>query len=579
VRILIEFARARPLASATLLACLMLAGLAEGLGASSFLPLLRVVGSDARSAAPDTLEGRLVAAFETVGIEPELGPLLGVVVAAFLLKAVLLLLVRRGVGYVVARVVTDLRLRLLRALLRADWPFFVRRKAGAFANSLVNEANRAGTAYTDASWVAYRVLQLVVYVGVAIAASWEVTLVATGVAVVLTGVLTPFVRASRRAGQRQTRLFRSLLSQFTDFLQAVKPLKAMGRAETLMPVLEKDTLRLQRATQKHVFMKEALTALQEPLVIAVIAAGFFIGAERMAMSPARVLVIAFFVQRAYSAMNKAQQRFQKVAFNESAYWELRRAIEEAEANADRSGAGPVVALGESVEFDGVQLAHAGQPVLDGASLFAPAGRVTALIGPSGAGKTTLVDLLAGLLRADGGEIRVDGVPLERLDLDAWRHSIGYVPQDTFLFHDTIAMNVTLGSSEFSDTDVERALREAHAWEFVAALPDGPDAMVGERGLALSGGQRQRIAIARALVHRPSLLILDEATTALDPASEAAVLEAVEELRGRTTVIAVSHQPMLTRSADRVYRIDGGKAVEVLGGGSDAAPVARAAGPS
>jgi ATP-binding cassette subfamily C protein len=562
VKILIEFARARPLASVTLLLCLILAGIVEGLGLSSFLPLISVARGGAASVDPSGFEGRFLALFEKAGIQPTLGVLLSVLTATFVLKAALLLLVRREVGYVVARVVTDLRLRLLRALLRADWPFFVQNKVGSFANSLVSEANRAGAAYSDASWVAYRVLQLLVYVGVAIAASWQVTLVATGVALVLSGVLVPLVRASRRAGQRQTRLFRSLLAQFTDFLQGVKPLKAMGRAESLMPVLEKDTVRLQRSTQKHVFMKEALVALQEPLVVGVIAGGFFIGSELLAMDPARVLLIAFFVQRAYTSMNKAQQRFQSVAFNESAYWELRRSIRDAEARADRSGAGASVELRHGIEFDGVDLRHGGQAVLQGASLFAPAGEVTALIGPSGSGKTTLVDLLAGLLRADAGEIRIDGVPLQTLDLAAWRQSIGYVPQDTFLLHDTVAMNVTLGSSRFSEADVERALREAHAWEFVEALEGGPGAIVGERGQALSGGQRQRIVIARALIHRPSLLILDEATTALDPASEAAVLEAIDDLRGRTTVIAVSHQPLLTRTADCVYRIEGGKAVPV-----------------
>ena len=142
-----------------------------------------------------------------------------------------------------------------------------------------------------------------------------------------------------------------------------------------------------------------------------------------------------------------------------------------------------------------------------------------------------------------------------MDLALWRRSVGYVTQETLLFNDSIKTNVTLGDTELTDTDVERALRDAGAWGFVSARPEGIAAPVGERGGLLSGGQRQRIAIARALVCRPKLLILDEATAALDPDSEAAVWATVSDLRGKTTVVAISHQPALLGVADRTYRIE------------------------
>ena len=143
-----------------------------------------------------------------------------------------------------------------------------------------------------------------------------------------------------------------------------------------------------------------------------------------------------------------------------------------------------------------------------------------------------------------------------IDLRAWRRSIGYVPQETVLFHDTIMANVTLGDPRFSREQVERALRRAEAWDFVTALPAGMDALVGERGTRLSGGQRQRIAIARALILDPVLLILDEATTALDPETEAGIVETVSHLAGKVTVLSISHQPAMKRKADIVYRIGG-----------------------
>jgi ATP-binding cassette subfamily C protein len=197
-------------------------------------------------------------------------------------------------------------------------------------------------------------------------------------------------------------------------------------------------------------------------------------------------------------------------------------------------------------------------VLDNLSLSIPVGKVTAFVGESGAGKTTAADLVTGLIRPDAGEVYVDGVPLSELDLRRWRQLIGYVPQEMLMLHDSVEKNVSLGDPVVTADQVEQALRDAGAWDFVSALPGGIECSVGERGARLSGGQRQRIAIARALVHGAKLLILDEATAALDPKNEAAVWATIERLRGRTTVIAISHQPALAGVADRIYRLaDGG----------------------
>src|SRR5690606_27259175 len=153
----------------------------------------------------------------------------------------------------------------------------------------------------------------------------------------------------------------------------------------------------------------------------------------------------------------------------------------------------------------------------------------AVIGSSGVGKSTLLDLLCGLAEPKSGEILIDGVALHNIDLRQWRHLIGYVSQDTVLLHDTILNNVLVGAPSLSYADAERALRQAGAWNFVSSFPDGLQTVVGERGGMLSGGQRQRIAIARALAHQPSLLLLDEPTSALDPESEKTICQTLQQL--------------------------------------------------
>ena len=241
-------------------------------------------------------------------------------------------------------------------------------------------------------------------------------------------------------------------------------------------------------------------------------------------------VMLLLVQRTLDGLNKAQRRYQRVVVDESAYWSLMRTIEDAEKAEERSSGGEPATLDDAIALCSVSFRYQRELLFEDLSLEIPAGRITALTGPSGAGKTTIVDLAVGLVKPDGGDIRIDGRRLDEIDLASWRQHVGYVPQEMFLLHDTIAMNVALGDPDVTRDDIVRALKDAHAWEFVSGMPDGIDTVVGERGSALSGGQRQRIAIARALLHDPWLLVLDEATAALDPESEALIWEAVKELR-------------------------------------------------
>jgi ATP-binding cassette subfamily C protein len=213
-------------------------------------------------------------------------------------------------------------------------------------------------------------------------------------------------------------------------------------------------------------------------------------------------------------------------------------------------------------LDRVSYAYDHDWILKNSDIEFPVGSFTAIVGVSGVGKTTVVDLVTGLLRPQKGEILIDDVPMAEIDLQHWRRMIGYVPQDTLLLHDSVIANVTLGDKEIMDKDVEHALRAAGAWDFVQTLPNGMETVVAERGQKLSGGQRQRIAIARALVHYPRLLILDEATTALDPENEAAICKTLGNLRGEITILAISHQSAVLNVADRAYRLEGGNAIPI-----------------
>ncbi len=185
-----------------------------------------------------------------------------------------------------------------------------------------------------------------------------------------------------------------------------------------------------------------------------------------------------------------------------------------------------------------------------------------LQGASGSGKTTLIDLLTSLHRPSSGRITVDGVPIEQLSIRAWRRLIGYVPQELSLLHGTIRENVALSDAAIDDEAIRTALVRAGAESLIRGPAHGLDSDVGEMGTKLSGGQRQRIALARALVLEPKLLILDEVTSALDPATEDQICREVAALRGDYTIVAITHRPAWTAIADRLYKVEGGRVTAV-----------------
>jgi ATP-binding cassette subfamily C protein len=555
--LVLAFLRRYPWRTLATLAALLSAGLMEGIGMSTLLPIVSTTIDPglpgAGAAGANALTRMVPQALAALGLEPSIGVLLVVMVTGILLKSLIVLLAQRHVGYTVAHIATDLRLSLIRAVLAARWEYFARQPIGRLANSAGTEAIRASYAYYNGARVAAYAVTATVYLGVALAVSWRATLLALGAAAILLPLSGRLVRATRRAGGRQTRILKSLLGRLSDTLQSVKPLKAMACEDYVAPLLESETRALNRTLERDVISKEAMRAVQEPTIAILIAAGLYIAIARLQIPPAVVLALVFLLARGLYQIGMVQRAYQAMMTDESAYWSLTSALSEATAAREAPDGGEMPRFEREIRLAGVHFGYGEREILHDVSLELPAGSFTAILGPSGSGKTTVVDLIAGLLQPQSGFVLVDGKPLTAFDLRAWRSLIGYVPQETGLMHETVLANVTLGDPHIDVARATAALQAAGAWAFVSALPSGIESSVGERGTLLSGGQRQRIVIARALVRRPRLLILDEATSALDHDTELAIYRTLRALEAPVTILAVSHRPAVETIADRVYR--------------------------
>jgi len=571
MRLLRTFVREYPAQSVVTVLAILLASIAEGFGISLLVPLINIIVGEQSFQGDSAVSGFFIAIEQTlrelmasIGMANTVALLLGVFIACTIVKCLLILLANRQVGYTIAHISTDLRLKLLDALFTTRWEYFLRQPIGKLTNAVSSEANRAAQAFNFATKLASVVLESLIYVILAILVSWKATLMALVVGAFVIRVLRRLVQKTRRDGQRQTDLLQALIARMTDSLRSIKPLKAMARESSMNSILKANTSKLNRVLRKQVLSVAVLAAIQEPILIVFLAVTLYVTLVHFNMSLGTILAMVYLIRRVLKNIQKAQREYQHVVRCESAYWSLKEKIQEAgEKQEPRLGDRPA-SLERAVRLEQVSFAYEKDLVLDNVSLMLPAGLFVALQGPSGAGKTTVADLIIGLLRPQKGEVWIDQLPLAETDIRSWRGMIGYVPQDTLLLHDSVYVNITLADTSIGERDVEDALRAAGAWDFVSGLSKGVRTILGEHGSTISGGQRQRIAIARALVRHPRLLILDEATTALDPETEAAICRTLQELSGKVTILSISHQPAMMEASAVAYRLENRRVALIKG---------------
>lgn len=540
------------------LAALFFAGLAGGLGLATFLPLVEVI-IETDATERSQFATMTVRALESVGLTPQLGPLLFVIVVAIGVKGAMLLVAMLGAGYTATRIITDLRMELVRSVLAARWSYFAEKPLGAFANALNAEAVRSSQAFFAAFLLVADIFQIAIYTALTFLISWQMALAAVAVSPLLFLAFRSLLGVARQAGRRQTDLERSVLSRITDTLQGIKPIKAMGAESRLEPIIERDMFALSKALRGQVFATQVLATQQETLIVILMCGAIYL-VMRLGQGDTSVLVgLTVIFYRTMNQFAFLQKRHQLIEFNQSAYRSLRGMIDEARRASETAGGTASPASEGPVEFRNVRVAYGEKTVLANVSLRLPQKGFVCINGPSGAGKTSLVDLIAGLHRPASGEIMIGEQRLADLHLAEWRRHLGYVPQEMIVFNDTLRNNVILGSHDYVEADIRTAIDRAGLRTVVEQLPDGLETQVGERGVKLSGGQRQRMAIARALIRKPAILILDEVTASLDPVTEQALATTLAAIAEDVLILAITHQTGMLRHADWIMRVHDGKA--------------------
>lgn len=556
------FLARRETASFIVLPCLLLAGIAEAASIGSLLPVLSVI-ANGEGADNSTIGTYVHGILSVTGIYPGIGSMIIFAIALMAVKSILSFAALSYAGVLATRVSISLRRRLIAAFFDARWSFLANQKGGHLANTLSNDAGRAGDAYLVSAQVAAYAIQVAAYVGLNFLVNWRVALFGLigGVLVIL--ALGRLVEIGRRAGYRQTDSTAELATLTADAMIGLKPIKAMWRHHAIQARISRALKGVHRALVVREISKAGLNQGSDFLVALLVGLGLYLGHVIAGLPLAELLVSGIGFFQILSITSRLQRFLQQAVQLESAFLRTEALIHEVEANRELNPGFLPPPTPCDCRFADVSFRRGERLILDRLALQVPEGEITVLQGHSGSGKTTIVDLLLGLHAPQSGVILLDNVSLEEVDLWAWRRKVGYVPQELTLLHASVRDNITLLDPSITDEEVWDALTMAGAAPFVQQFPHGLDSVVGEMGSRLSGGERQRISLARALVTRPSLLILDEVTSALDPVTEAEVLANIAALKGRYTVLAISHRPAWSLVADRVYDICHGKALQSI----------------
>jgi len=541
----------------------LLAGLFGGIGIGAVIPLFSFIIGENQIKEADFVTNLIKKLFAFFNIDYSLLFILALVVVLFILKAA----VTYYSYYLGEKIVTDYekeaRVSLFRKTLHADWPHLMEQKVGYLESVLMNDTNSASGILGNINSIIMIGTSLAMYALIALNISVYVTLITFGIGIALFFALKPLLYKIRTTSAKLAAIAKSVGHHVSQHTIGAKTIKSTATEE---PIIEKSSryledLRVKRL--KLIIYNRIPGTFLEPIGFLFIAAIFLYNYHyNPGFNIASFAATIYLVQKMFSFMQSIQGRFNNI--NEAL--PHLKIIDDYASAADKHkefdpGVEPFI-FKNNLELKNITFAYNKKNiVINNVSFSIKRGEAVGLIGPSGVGKTTLVDIILRLLQPGAGEIMLDGKDALLIRIKDWRKKIGYVSQDIFLLNDTIENNIRFYDESISKEEIINAAKIANAYEFIKKAPNKFQSLVGERGLKLSVGQRQRIILARILAKKPEIIILDEATSALDNESELLIHEAIGKLKGKTTMFVIAHRLSTIMNSDKLFVLENGKIIE------------------
>jgi subfamily B ATP-binding cassette protein MsbA len=460
----------------------------------------------------------------------------------------------------------DLRRLLYAHIQRLSLSYHTQRQTGDLISRLTTDIDAVQSFVVSSVLdLAIDTVTLVGMASVMFYLNWQFTLIALSIAPVLFGVTYYYTRRSKKASRDLRKKEGEIVSLLQEVLSAIGVVKAFAQEDYEQRRLEEKSIQSVQIALHARSIKAKLSPMVEIVVATGTALVLWFGGRLVlagTLSAGSLVVFIWYLGKMYKPMQDFAKMTDAYAKASVGYERLREVLDTQPTVGDLPGAKILPPLKGEIEFEHVNFNYVpGRPILTDVSIKLPAGQMTALVGPTGSGKTTIASLIGRFYDPNSGAVRIDGDDLRALRQKSLHDQISYVLQENVLFNDTVWQNIAYGKQRATPGEIRRAAEMANAHEFISQLPRGYDTVVGERGVTLSGGQRQRIAIARAIIRDTPILILDEPSSGLDAASEELVFEAIDRLiEGRTTIV-IAHRFSTIRRANAILVVEDGRIVE------------------
>jgi ABC-type multidrug transport system fused ATPase/permease subunit len=540
----------------------ILASLAEGVGVGLFIPFLETLNQDTSATSDIWLVNALGALFSSVAPDRRLLVISLCIIVSIVVKAVLTFVNKSLLHWLDAQVIHRLRSTIVGQLLHVDYRYIEKAQTGSLINTLGNETWRSSEAIAEYVHFVNKASALAVYVLILLLISWQFTLLVLLVMGLISLILRRITRHAEALGKEATRTSDKAIVGEIEVVAGMKTIRNNNRELYQQEKFEAISKSAAEAIRRVSVTREFATPVYE-----ILAGAFLVALLYLSLGSGQPLAIIFVflfilyrLQPLVKVLDESRIHIQSLGGAVDAVTNL---LNDTKTSASDAGEIVFAGLEKELRFDDVSFRYdcGESPALENISVVLPAGQTIALVGHSGAGKTTFANLIARLYDAERGELRADGVPLQKINLASWRERIAAVSQETYLFNDSVRENIAYGRVGAGFEEIVAAASDAEADSFIRTLPRGYDTILGEAGVRLSGGQKQRIALARALIRKPDILILDEATNALDNISEQAIQNALQRIRVGRTVFIIAHRLTTITHADLIIVLENGRIVE------------------
>ncbi len=540
-----------------------LGGLFEAVGINALIPLFSFFSGNSKIGG-DVISNLIAKLFSIINVEFNLYAVLVFITILFFAKAVMLLLF----DYIKVGIRTDYerktRDKLFRNTLKANWPYLIKQKIGYLETVLNVDIKHSAGLLDSMSRSIIVISSLFMYLLVAINISETITLMTIGIGMVIFFVFKPILFKVRVLAHKIANMNKELARHVNETVVGMKVIKVIGADEDRSKIAYSFFDQLRSLERRTLLLSQFTAAFIQPISVLFISLIVVFSFKQTSYNLGALAAVIYLIQKIFAYVQNLQTLAQSISASVPytqavlSYMDMASEFKEQKEN---YGADKFI-FNKSISLNNVNFAYEdSNTILNNINIKINKGEMVGLIGSSGAGKTTIFDLILRLFEPQDGGILIDDNDIKKISIKQWRENIGYVPQDAFLINDTILNNIKFHDESISDEMAIEAAKLAHVYDFTEKLPNKFETEVGERGALLSAGQRQRVAIARALARRPQILLFDEATSALDARSEKRIQDTINNLKGKTTVLVIAHRLSTILDSDKLFVLSNGKIIE------------------